>query len=36
MKYVHYHKDGKQTGMWTTYDKKGKVFKVTNMKPKTK
>ena len=23
---------GKQTGEWTTYDKKGKVYKVTKMK----
>lgn len=26
--------DGEQTGEWTTYDKKGKVYKVTAMKPK--
>lgn len=25
---------GQQTGEWTTYDQKGKVFKVTQMKPK--
>ena len=25
-----YFKNGKQTGKWTTYDKKGKVYKVTN------
>jgi antitoxin component YwqK of YwqJK toxin-antitoxin module len=25
-------KKGKQTGEWTTYDKKGKVYKVTQMK----
>ena len=27
-----YFKDGKQTGEWTTYDRKGKVYKVTQMK----
>ena len=26
-------KAGKQTGEWITYDKKGKVYKVTNFKP---
>ena len=25
-----YFKNGKQTGKWTTYDKKGKVYKVTD------
>jgi len=25
-----YFKKGKQAGKWTTYDKKGKVYKVTN------
>jgi antitoxin component YwqK of YwqJK toxin-antitoxin module len=25
-------KKGKQAGKWTTYDRKGKVFKVTEMK----
>ena len=29
-----YFQDGAQTGEWTTYDKKGKVYKVTVMKPK--
>ncbi len=24
--------DGRQTGEWTTYDKQGKVYKVTKMK----
>jgi len=24
--------NGKQIGEWTTYDKQGKVYKVTNMK----
>ncbi len=24
-----YFRNGKQTGEWTTYDKKGKVYKVT-------
>ncbi len=28
--------NGEQTGEWTTYDKKGQVYKVTKMKPKTK
>ena len=27
---------GVQTGKWTTYDRKGKVYKVTQMKPKAK
>jgi len=27
-----FFKQGKQTGKWTTYDKKGKVYKVTNFK----
>ena len=26
--------DGEQIGEWTTYDKKGQVYKVTNIKPK--
>jgi len=26
-------KDGAQTGEWTTYDKKGRVYKITAMKP---
>jgi antitoxin component YwqK of YwqJK toxin-antitoxin module len=25
--------DGRQTGAWTTYDRKGQVYKVTKMKP---
>lgn len=25
-----YYKDGRQVGDWTTYDKKGKVYKVTS------
>lgn len=29
-----YFTDGVQTGEWTTYDKTGKVYKVTVMKPK--
>ena len=29
-----YFDDGEQIGEWTTYDKKGKVYKVTKMKPK--
>jgi antitoxin component YwqK of YwqJK toxin-antitoxin module len=28
-------KNGEQTGEWTTYDKKGEVYKVTQMKPKS-
>jgi antitoxin component YwqK of YwqJK toxin-antitoxin module len=31
-----YFEKGEQTGEWTTYDKKGAVYKVTHMKPKTK
>ena len=31
-----YFKKGKQTGKWTTYDKKGKVYKVTLMKDEIK
>jgi antitoxin component YwqK of YwqJK toxin-antitoxin module len=27
--------NGQQAGEWTTYDKRGKVYKVTTMKPKT-
>ena len=27
-----YFDNGKQVGEWTTYDKKGKVYKVTKMK----
>jgi antitoxin component YwqK of YwqJK toxin-antitoxin module len=29
-----YFENGKQTGEWTTYDRKGKPYKVTKMKPK--
>jgi antitoxin component YwqK of YwqJK toxin-antitoxin module len=29
-----YFKDGEQTGEWTTYDRNGKIHKVTTMKPK--
>ncbi len=25
---------GEQTGEWTTYDKKGKAYKITTMKPR--
>jgi antitoxin component YwqK of YwqJK toxin-antitoxin module len=28
-----YFKNGEQAGEWTTYDKSGKVVKVTTMKP---
>jgi len=31
----HFEK-GQQVGDWTTYDKKGEVYKVTRMKPKPK
>ena len=27
-----YFKNGKQTGEWITYDKRGKVFKITQFK----
>lgn len=27
-----YFRNGKQTGEWTTYDKKGRIVKVTKMK----
>lgn len=30
-----YFEKGEQVGEWTTYDKKGKIYKVTRMKPKT-
>jgi antitoxin component YwqK of YwqJK toxin-antitoxin module len=29
-----YFENGCQVGEWTTYDKKGQVYKVTRMKPK--
>lgn len=28
--------NGEQVGDWTTYDKRGKVYKVTTIRPKTK
>jgi antitoxin component YwqK of YwqJK toxin-antitoxin module len=28
-----YFENGKQVGEWTTYDRKGKVYKITKMKP---
>ncbi|MDA1275483.1 MAG: hypothetical protein O2960_15785 [Verrucomicrobia bacterium] len=31
-----YFENGEQTGDWTTYDKKGEVYKVTKMKPKAR
>jgi antitoxin component YwqK of YwqJK toxin-antitoxin module len=31
-----YFKSGEQVGQWTTYDKNGKVVKVTTMKGKKK
>lgn len=30
-----YFEKGEQTGEWTTYDKKGQIYKVTQMKSKT-
>jgi len=30
----HFDAKGQQTGEWTTYDKSGQVYKVTNIKPK--
>lgn len=30
-----YFEAGKQVGEWTTYDRRGEVYKVTRMKPKT-
>ncbi len=30
-----YFKKGKQTSEWTTYDKKGRIVKVTKMKDKS-
>jgi len=31
-----YFESGVQVGQWTTYDKKGEIYKVTTMKPKNK
>lgn len=31
-----YFDDGEPSGEWVTYDKKGEVYKVTTMKPKSK
>lgn len=31
-----YFENGEQIGEWTTYDKKGQVYKVTRLKPKAK
>ncbi|HEX2855206.1 MAG TPA: hypothetical protein VHO24_18370 [Opitutaceae bacterium] len=31
-----YFEKGVQTGEWTTYDRKGEVYKVTVMKPKVR
>ncbi len=31
-----YFESGEQVDQWTTYDKRGAVYKVTNMKPKVK
>ena len=30
-----YFKNGKQTGKWTTYDRKGKLYKVTDLSGST-
>ncbi|MQA65997.1 MAG: hypothetical protein GEU76_08870 [Alphaproteobacteria bacterium] len=30
-----FFEDGKQVGEWTTYDRKGRVYKVTKMSPGT-
>jgi antitoxin component YwqK of YwqJK toxin-antitoxin module len=35
MRSGHFEK-GEQAGEWITYDRKGKLYKVTNMKPKGK
>ena len=29
-----FFENGRQVGTWTTYDKKGEVYKVTEMKPR--
>jgi len=29
-----YFENGKQAGEWTTYDREGKIYKVTRMKPR--
>jgi antitoxin component YwqK of YwqJK toxin-antitoxin module len=31
----HFDEKGQQTGQWTTYDKSGRVYKVTTFKPKS-
>jgi antitoxin component YwqK of YwqJK toxin-antitoxin module len=31
-----YFENGEQVGEWTTYDRQGEVYKVTQMKPKAK
>jgi hypothetical protein len=31
-----YFENGEQVSQWTTYDKEGKVYTVTTMKPKGK
>lgn len=36
MRSGYFDDKGKQTGEWTTYDKSGKVYKITNFKPKAK
>ena len=30
----HFDEQGRQNGQWITYDKTGKEYKVTNLKPK--
>ena len=36
MRSGHFDSAGQQIGEWITYDKKGKVYKVTSIKPKSK
>lgn len=31
-----YFEKGKQMGEWVTYDRKGKVYKITNLSPKAR
>jgi hypothetical protein len=36
MRSGYFDENGEQEGEWTTYDKKGKTYKVTKMKAKGK
>jgi antitoxin component YwqK of YwqJK toxin-antitoxin module len=36
MRSGHFDNKGQQSGEWITYDKSGQIYKVTNLKPKTK